>query len=114
MGMAFAILSSSAYAEWKFKHVNCAPISKVYADLIDPFNQIPVFGAIEHAMDPSGNYVDVPLVVYWNIEDKNKRFIILEIIRETETACVIAFGNGVDIDVSDAFLREWLDLDTGM
>ena len=96
------LITSTANAKWRYKPVNCSTPQEIYQTLLDPYDMTPMFAAVSNAMNSEMQYMKVPIVLYLNIEEK--RFLVLE-FGHTEGACILAFGNGLDFDITDDMVR---------
>lgn len=99
------IFSTSAFAElkWREKPVQCGSPESLY-EIIDSANEKPILGGISQILTSQLATEYWPVYIFVNTETGT--FTIVEIHLNTDEACVVSFGNGIDFDVQKYFEKK--------
>ena len=106
IAIAAILFVSTAEAEWKSKPVMCDQTSEIFRVLLDPYEVKPMFAAVENVRRFDGNYQPAVIVFFMNID--NGKFLLLETDDQKDMACVIEFGDGMDFNITESEIREFL------
>ena len=105
--LLFILLSFSASAaEWRLKPIQCGSVAEVRM-LIEGNDEMALIGGLGNSSFNEENPRDLTIVpVYWFYSPDTGSFSVVEFHIESDEACVIQFGNGVDFDVAELFTVE--------
>jgi len=93
-------------ATWRSKPVQCGSIAEVKR-VIEENDEIALIGGLGNSSFNDENLRDLTIVpVYWFYSPDTGSFSVVEFHLESDEACVIQFGNGVDFDVAELFTVE--------
>ena len=106
--ITLSFLPSLAYAEpyWASKPIQCGPLEEVKG-LVKQHGEVAILGAMSQVVtDPSDltKTTTTPIYLFYNQE--NRSYTLIEFLFESEEACVVSWGNGVDFDVQKYFDNE--------
>lgn len=101
--VAMLLLATPAYAvEWFGKPVQCDTIDVVTQLMLDR-EQEPLFAGVG-AVRIGDDFLSLPTVVFANSEEKT--WHVIEYNVESDQACVVGIGNGLDFNVADWYYEK--------
>lgn len=99
------VFSTSAFAQtqWREKPVQCGDPSSLYK-FLDEAGEKPILGGIGEIRTSQLATEYWPVYIFVNTETGT--FTIVEIHLNTDEACIVSFGNGIDFDVQKYFEKK--------
>ena len=105
------LVTSAAAAEWKQKPIQCTETTEIFSRLIDPYKLKPMFAAVANIRTHTGELQPAVVMFFMNIDDG--RFLMIETDKSDGYACILAIGDGVDFNITEQEIREFLLDDSG-
>ena len=106
LAAAAIMFSFTAEAEWKHKPIQCTETKKIYSELIDRYNLKPMFAGVANIRTFAGEFQPAVVIFFMNIDDG--RFLFLEKDNFVGYSCVTQFGDGIDFNITEEEIRQYL------